>query len=73
MKILNTKRDLTDDEIWSYQRHADEFFAEWVDLHGKNGVTNYCHMIDAGHIMEYLLYWKNLTKHAQQGWEGMYI
>ena len=70
MQLVNIKRNLTDDEIYAYQREADEFFAIWVDLHGETGITNYAHLIGSGHVMEYLLHWRNLSSHAQQGWEG---
>ena len=68
--VLLRKEDLDDDTIWSFQRNIDFFFAEWIEIHGENGVTNYCHMLGSGHIMEFLLYYRNLSQHSQQGWEG---
>ena len=70
MEILNRKNDLSNAEIDEYQRFADRFFAAWVVLNGEHGVTNYAHLIGSGHIHEYLEHWKNLSSHAQQGWEG---
>ena len=70
MDILKKREDLSDDEIWSYQFHADQFFQQWVGLHGSEGITNYAHMIGSGHIREYLKHYKNLSRHAQQGWEA---
>ena len=70
MERLNKKTNMTDSEIFDYQRKADEFFATWVDLCGENGITNYAHLIGSGHVMEYLIHWRNLSSHAQQGWEG---
>ena len=68
--ILLRKDELDDDTIWSFQRSIDFFFAEWVELHGEEGITNYCHMLGSGHIMEFFLYFRNLSQHSQQGWEG---
>ena len=73
MKLVNNKNEMTDEEIYEYQRVADEFFSRWVDLHGERGITNYAHMIGSGHVTEYLLHWRNLSSHAQQGWEGEWI
>ena len=70
MQLVNKKTNLSDQEINDYQREADAFFWRWVELHGERGITNYCHLIGSGHIMEYLGHWKNLSAHAQQGWEG---
>ena len=72
MELLNNKRDMTQQEIEAYQRKADEFFVTWVKLTGEHGVTNYAHLIGSGHVYQYLLHWKNLAAHAQQGWEGEY-
>jgi len=68
--LLRKKADLTNDEIRKFQKHVDAFFVSWVSLVSHEGVTNYIHMLGAGHIGEYLLYHRNLYKHSQQGWEG---
>jgi len=68
--LLRKKTDLTNDEIKKFQKHVDAFFVSWVSLVSHEGVTNYIHMLGAGHIGEYLLYHCNLYKHSQQGWEG---
>ena len=73
MLILRQKGDLTDEEIKNYQCFADLFFADWVKLNGEHKVTNYAHLIGSGHVHEYLLHWKNLSSHAQQGWEGKLV
>ena len=70
-EILRKKEDLTDDDIEQMQRHFDEFYQIWVrDLHSRAGVTNYIHMIGAGHVAEYAYHWRNLYRHSQQGWEA---
>ncbi len=47
----------------------DNFYVTWIDLLLHEGVTNYIHMLGAGHIGEYLLHHQNLYEHSQQGWE----
>ena len=69
-EILLRKENLDNSTIFEFQKQMDLFFADWVELHGENGVTNYAHMLGSGHIMEFLLHYKNLSAHSQQGWEG---
>ena len=70
IEIANRKHNLSNEEIWNFQRQADYFFALWIDLCGAEGVTNYAHMIGSGHLSEYMFHWKNLSRHTQQGWEA---
>jgi hypothetical protein len=71
MVLLRKRDDLTNPMIVSYQNHADLFFQAWIRLWQKEGITNYIHMIGAGHISDYLYKWKNLYRFSQQGWEAM--
>jgi hypothetical protein len=71
MVLLRQREDFTDDMIVSYQSHADKFFQAWVLLWQDEGITNYLHMIGAGHISDYLFKWRNLYRFSQQGWEAM--
>jgi len=68
--LLRKKCDLTNNEIKQFQQHVDNFYVPWIDLLSSEGVTNYIHMLGAGHIGEYLLHHRNLYKHSQQGWES---
>jgi len=70
MVLLRKKTDLSNDEVKRFQQHIDVFFVAWVSLLSHEGVTNYIHMLGAGHIGEYLLHHQNLYKHSQQGWEA---
>ena len=71
MVLLRKRDDFTNEVIASYQSHADKFFQAWVRLWQKEGITNYIHMIGAGHIADYLYKWRNLYRYSQQGWEAM--
>jgi hypothetical protein len=37
---------------------------------GYDGVTNYVHMVGAGHITYFLKKWRNLNRFQNQGWES---
>jgi hypothetical protein len=71
MVLVRKREDFTNAEISTYQGHADKFFQAWIRLWQKEGVTNYLHMIGAGHISDYLYKWRNLYRFSQQGWEAM--
>lgn len=72
MRILRKKgEDYTPDELIAFEEHSDLFFQLWVELHGRDGVTNSIHMIGCGHMLEYMIRWGNLTKYSQQGWEAL--
>ncbi len=57
-------------QIDAFQCIADDFFSKWIDLIGYNGMTNYIHMLGAGHIRYYLQKWGNLNRFQNQGWEA---
>ena len=65
--MVRRKEDFTDQDILDFQNHIDQWFQLWVKLHGKDGVTNYVHILASGHVSEYLNYWKSLHAHSQQG------
>jgi hypothetical protein len=71
MVKVRSRKEFTNDMIGSFQADVDEFFQIWVDLHGLEGVSNYIHLLGAGHISVYLHQWKNIYKHSQQGWEAL--
>ena len=71
LKKLRQKEDFSDEQILSFQKDVDDFFQVWIDLHGGPGLTNYIHMLSAGHISQYLFRWRNLFRHSQQGWEAL--
>jgi hypothetical protein len=58
-------------EIEEFQEQADAWYLKWYNLHGRDGISNYIHMISIGHIAFYLREWGNLYKYLQQGWESM--
>jgi hypothetical protein len=72
MEILRKKgTDYTIQEEESFQNEIDLFFQLWVNLHQHEGVTNYIHMLGAGHVRSYMSEWGNLNRFSQQGWESL--
>jgi hypothetical protein len=73
MEILLMRSEYTDEDISTFQRHIDNFFEAYVEKlgAGKEGVTNYIHMLASGHIRYYMITHRNLYKYSQQGWESL--
>jgi hypothetical protein len=72
MEILLQHEDLTNKEIQIFQWNINCFAQDWMTINmGDEGVTNYNHDLQGGHISEYLKYWCNLYVHSQQGWAAM--
>jgi hypothetical protein len=69
-QLLQQRTDFTEEDIITYQKKADEFFKAWLHLVGYDGITNYIHMLGAGHMMYFLRKWGNLNRLSNQGWES---
>jgi hypothetical protein len=66
---LRTKKKFTADQIDLFQNKADDFFPNWLSLVGYDGITNYIHMLGAGHIRYFICKWGSLYILQNQGWE----
>jgi hypothetical protein len=69
--ILRKNTDYTDAEISLFQEHIDAWFCDWINVYGKEGCTNYTHMLSSSHIMRYMQEWRCLHRYSQQGWEAL--
>jgi hypothetical protein len=71
-EMARMKEDFSDEDISEFQDRCDDFISAWLDLCGGNvGMTNYFHIVAAGHLTYYLKVYRNLYRFSQQGWEGM--
>jgi hypothetical protein len=65
-------KDLSLDKGYSFQWEINRFAQDWVKLNkGFEGATNYIHDLQSGHIADYLIHWRKLYVHSQQGWEAL--
>jgi hypothetical protein len=71
MTKLKSHDDFSDKDIEAFQSDIDTWFQDYIRLHGKNGITNYIHMLSARYFSDYLFEWRNLYWHSQQGWEAL--
>jgi len=71
MELLRQPTDFTDDEIETFQEGIDRFYKKWISLVGREGITNYIHMLGSGHVAHYLTQHRYLYKFSQQNWESL--
>jgi hypothetical protein len=71
MIILRKSTDYSEEEILTFQDHVDAWFRDWVKVYGREGCTNYTHMLSSSHVMRYMQEWKCLHRFSQQGWEAL--
>jgi hypothetical protein len=69
IKVAFQHEDFGDEEIEEFQDRVDEWFYLYVELVGLPGITNYMHLLGAGHLHYYLKTWGSLYRYQQQGWE----
>jgi hypothetical protein len=69
LEKLGQKQDFTDVQIVDLQIEIDIWAARWMVLCGKEGMTNYTHLLCGGHVTYYLSYFHNLYHYLNQGWE----
>jgi hypothetical protein len=62
---------LSEEDIALFQEHADDFFEDWIEVFGVEGVTNYIHLLGSGHMEYFLEKYGCLYLYSQQGWEAM--
>ena len=71
IQSLDRKGDWTDEEIFIFHSMCCLFMVTYVEMFFGDGITNYIHLLGAGHITYYLFEYRNLAKFQQQGWEAL--
>ncbi len=73
MIILRQPEEYTDKDIKEFQTKIDDFYTTYVETSGtgKEGITNYIHMLGSSHIKYFMKQHRNLYKFSQQGWESL--
>ena len=71
MEVLDSKLEFRPEDVDAFQLLADEFCDVYVGLTGRDGMTNYFHILRAGHFSYFLEKYGNLYLLSQQGWENV--
>jgi hypothetical protein len=71
--ILRQPQEYTDEDIQTFQNKIDDFYTAYVETSGagKEGITNYIHMLGSSHVAYYMKHHRNLSNFSQQGWESL--
>ena len=68
---LDSKHEFNYEAVCEFQRDGDEFCDRYIELTGIEGMTNYIHLLHAGHFAFFMLEFGNLYRYSQQGWENI--
>ena len=69
--MLESCKEFTPEMVYEFQLKADEFGDVYFALTGRDGMTNYFHILRSGHFAYYLRKYRNLYRFSQQGWENV--
>eukprot|EP00978_Attheya_sp_CCMP212_P012303 scaffold30567_cov28-Attheya_sp.AAC.1 len=71
MVKVRQKTPFSAEDIQSFQTTTDEWYQLWMRLEGREGCTNYTHLLGAGHVADMLFHHRNLYVFSNQGWEAL--
>ena len=71
MKLVEQHHDYSDIQVEELHTRCGTFMDQWVDMFGNTHMTNYIHIIGAGHLTYFARKYRNLYRFSQQGWEAM--
>ena len=73
MELMSRKEDFTDPQIEEFHFYCNNFMMYYCAIYGDDWrqVTNYIHVVGAGHLTHYLRKYRNLARFQQQGWEAL--
>ena len=70
-ELLESKYHYKFEDVCAFQLEVDEFCENYFAKCGRDGMTNYIHLLHAGHMSHFLLEYGNLYRFSQQGWENV--
>jgi hypothetical protein len=71
MTTLESKQEFTQQHVDDFQLDADKFCDIYCGLTGRDGMTNYFHILRSGHFSYFLVKYKSLYLLSQQGWDNV--
>ena len=74
LTVWRTERDIDEfsaEELEAYRANEVAFFTGVVREHGGEVVSNYMHMIGAGHFHDFMQRYGGLKKYSNDGWEAL--
>jgi hypothetical protein len=69
--LIEKKTEYRDQDVDDLHVMSNLFMTQWVQLLGKEHVTNYIHIVGSGHLTFFAAKFCNLYRFSQQGWESL--
>jgi hypothetical protein len=69
--FIEKKEDFNEKDIVVLHRYTATFMNQWVELCNGKHMTNYIHVLGAGHLTYAAKHYGNLYRFSQQGWESL--
>ena len=70
-EMIDSKYEFEFEDVAHFQLAVDEFCDAYFTVTGRDGMTNYFHLLRAGHFSWFLEKYGNLYRYSQQGWENV--
>ena len=71
IKLLESREIFSSDRVDTFQLQCVEFGDIFFALTGRDGMTNYFHILRSGHFSYFLWKYGNIYLLSQQGWENV--
>jgi hypothetical protein len=68
---IERKEEFSEKDILVLHKYTAIFINQWVELCGGLHMTNYIHVVGAGHLTYFAKTYGNLYRFSQQGWESL--
>jgi hypothetical protein len=68
---IERKEDFGNSDIATLHKYTCNFMEQWLDLTKGKHMTNYIHIVGAGHLTYFASQYGNLYRFSQQGWESL--
>jgi hypothetical protein len=70
-ECIERKENFSEKNIACLHTYTPTFMNQWVDLCEGKHMTNYIHVLGAGHLTYFAKHYGNLYRLSQQGWEPL--
>jgi hypothetical protein len=68
---IERKEELTEKDILVLHKYTATFINQWMELCEGKHMSNYIHVLGAGHLSYFAKNYGNLYRFLQQGWESL--
>jgi hypothetical protein len=70
-ECIEKKDDFSHQDLVKLHKYTSKFISQWIELCEGKHMTNYIHVLGAGHLTYFAKHYGNLYRFSQQGWESL--